>query len=83
MKVFTTDRSRLPAGGIGRNGSRSMGLASGWLYEDTRDWMMLAHRVPGWGVQNVKFSLGIDGKELITFTEVRHYALAPLRGLGF
>lgn len=69
MKVFTTDRSRLPAGGMGRNGSRSMGTASGWLYEDTWDWTMPAHRAPGWGVRNVKFSSGIDGKELMTFTE--------------
>ena len=77
MKVFTTDRSRLPpggAGGMSRNGSRPMGTGSGWLYEDTWDWTMPAHRAPGWGVRNVKFSSGIDGKELMTFTEVRHSA---------
>ncbi|KAF8269913.1 WD40-repeat-containing domain protein [Lactarius quietus] len=69
MKVYTTDRSRLPPGGIGRTGSRPMGTASGWLYEDTWDWTMPAHRAPGWGVRNVKFSSGIDGKEIMTFTE--------------
>ncbi|KAI9439695.1 WD40-repeat-containing domain protein [Lactarius indigo] len=72
MKVFTTDRGRLPpgsSGGMGRSGSRPMGTASGWLYEDTWDWTMPAHRAPGWGVRNVKFSSGIDGKELMTFTE--------------
>jgi hypothetical protein len=77
MKVFTTDRSRLPpggAGGMSRSGSRPMGTASGWLYEDTWDWTMPANRAPGWGVRNVKFSSGIGGKELMTFTEVRHQA---------
>ena len=77
MKVFTTDHSRLPpggAGGMSRSGSRPMGTASGWLYEDTWDWTMPAHRAPGWAVRNVKFSSGIGGKEIMTFTEVRRQA---------
>jgi WD40 repeat protein len=74
MKVFTTDRSRAPpggAGGMARSGSRAAGTASGWLYEDSWDWTMPGHRAPGWGVRNVKFNTGIDGKEVMTFTEVR------------
>ncbi|KAI0289717.1 hypothetical protein BC826DRAFT_1030078 [Russula brevipes] len=72
MKVFTTDRGRAPpggAGGMGRTGSRATGTASGWLYEDSWDWTMPGHRAPGWGVRNVKFNSGIDGKEVMTFTE--------------
>ena len=80
MKVFTTDRSRLPAGRTGRIGSRLMGAASRWLYEDTWHWTMPAYRAPGWGVQHVKFSSGVDGKELMTFTEVRHPGFSLLRG---
>lgn len=69
MKVFMTDRSRLPPGGMGGSGNRPMGTASGWLYDDAWDWTMPAHRAPGWGVRNVKFSSGIGGKEVMTFTE--------------
>ena len=71
MKVFTTDRSRAPPGGMSRSGSRATGNASGWLYEDSWDWTMPGHRAPGWGVRNVKFNTGIGGKEIMTFTEVR------------
>ncbi|KAH9957109.1 hypothetical protein BC827DRAFT_1138375 [Russula dissimulans] len=72
MKVFTTDRCRAPpggGGGMGRNGSRATGTASGWLYEDSWDWTMPGHRAPGWGVRNIKFNLGVGGKEVMTFTE--------------
>jgi hypothetical protein len=72
MKVFTTDRSRAPPGGMSRSGSRATGNASGWLYEDSWDWTMPGHKAPGWGVRNVKFNTGIGGKEIMTFTEVRH-----------
>jgi hypothetical protein len=67
MKVFTTDRSRAPPGGM----RRATGNSSGWLYEDSWDWTMPGHRAPGWGVRNVKFNTGIGGKEIMTFTEVR------------
>ena len=74
MKVFTTDRTRSPpgaTGGMGRTGIRAMGTASGWLYEDSWDWTTPGNKAPGWGVRNVKFSSGIGGKEIMTFTEVR------------
>jgi WD40 repeat protein len=80
MKVFNTDRSRPPPGsvdGMGRSGSRATGTASGWLYEDPWDWTMPGSRAPGWGVRNVKFSSGIGGKEILTFTEVRPLFLVP------
>jgi WD40 repeat protein len=84
MKVFTTDRSRPPpgaAGGMARSGNRPTGGASGWLYEDAWDWTMPGSKAPGWGVRNVKFSSGIGGKEIMTFTEVRpSFSLPPCYG---
>ncbi|KAI0260442.1 hypothetical protein BC834DRAFT_973451 [Gloeopeniophorella convolvens] len=66
MRVFYTDRSRVPPGRAGR---APTGASSGWLYEDVWDWTMPGHKAPGWGVRNVKFGAGIGGREVMTFTE--------------
>jgi WD40 repeat protein len=60
LKVFQTDKNRVPGGGNG--------AASGWLVDDIFDWSGGGYRAPGWSVRNVKF--GGSGKELMTFTEV-------------
>ncbi|KAH9972389.1 hypothetical protein BJV74DRAFT_210575 [Russula compacta] len=72
MKVFTTERSRRdpPGGGaMGKSGSRPTGTADGWSHEDSWDWTTPRFGVPGWGVRSVKFSSGIGGKEVMTFTQ--------------
>jgi hypothetical protein len=61
LKVFQTDKSRVPGGG-------GNGLATGWLSDDFFDWTRGSGRAPGWSVRSVKF--GGSGKELMTFTEV-------------
>ena len=77
MKMFTTDRSQAPPGGMARSGNRATGADSGWLYKDSWDWIMPGRR-DTWGVKNVKFNLGIGGKEVMTFAEVHpHQSSGP------
>ena len=45
--------------------------ASGWMYDAPWDWARGGARAPGWGVRSVKFSLPAEGREVMTFTEVR------------
>ncbi|KAF9493345.1 hypothetical protein BDN71DRAFT_1395278 [Pleurotus eryngii] len=61
LKVFQTDKSRMPA-------SPGNGSASGWLSDDPWDWTRGNSKAPGWSVRSVKFG-GIAGKELMIFTE--------------
>ncbi|RDB29320.1 hypothetical protein Hypma_014894 [Hypsizygus marmoreus] len=62
MKVFQTEKTRMPAG----NGN---GSASGWLVDEIFDWTGNgSSKPPGWSVRNVKFG-GSGNKEIMTFTE--------------
>lgn len=66
LKVFETDKSR------GKD-RMPTGASSGFIYEDTWDWSRGGSRAPGWGIRSIKFSPpGCDGKEIMTFTEVRY-----------
>lgn len=56
LKVFQTDKTRLPASGNGG--------ATGWLSDEFGDW---TRGGDGWSVRNVKF--GGSAKEVMTFTE--------------
>lgn len=66
LKVFETDKSR------GKD-RMPTGASSGYLYEeDSWDWSRGGSRAPGWGIRSIKFSpAGCDGREIMTFTEVR------------
>ncbi|KAG6902082.1 hypothetical protein C0995_004583 [Termitomyces sp. Mi166 len=59
LKIFQTEKSRMPLGNGG---------ASGWLVDDIFDWTEGSLIAPGWSVRNVKFG-GSGDKELMTFTE--------------
>ncbi|KAG6856270.1 hypothetical protein H0H87_005955 [Tephrocybe sp. NHM501043] len=61
MKIFQTEKSRLPAS-LGNSG------ASGWVSDDIFDWAGGSFKAPGWSVRNVKFG-GSGDKEILTFTE--------------
>ncbi|KIM80434.1 hypothetical protein PILCRDRAFT_822564 [Piloderma croceum F 1598] len=63
LKIFQTDKTRMPAG-------RSMNSgASGWLSDDPWDWSRGGYQAPGWGVRSVKFGSSDSGREVMTFTE--------------
>jgi len=64
LKVFQTDKNRMPEGKSMMNGN-----ASGWLSDDPWDWTRGGYQAPGWGVRSVKFGSGDSGKEIMTFTE--------------
>ncbi|TFK49707.1 hypothetical protein OE88DRAFT_1719641 [Heliocybe sulcata] len=65
LKIFESDKSRLPHWCRAGNGS-----ASGWIYDDPWDWARGGARAPGWGFRCVKFNDPSDhGMELMTFTE--------------
>ena len=69
IKVFQTDKTRVPAGST--NGFLGNGGATGWLWDDPWEWT----RGSGWCVRNVKFNGGEGaryGKEIMAFTEVSH-----------
>ncbi|KAG6846709.1 hypothetical protein H0H93_012326 [Arthromyces matolae] len=60
LKVFQTEKSRVPAGN---------GAASGYMADEIFDWSGgSSFKAPGWSVRNVKFG-GSGDKELMTFTE--------------
>lgn len=65
MRVFQTDKGRMPSEGGQWNGV--------WLSDDPYEWTRGNSRAPGWSVRNVKFGGGGNGigKEVMTFTEVR------------
>ncbi|ESK82449.1 hypothetical protein Moror_8566 [Moniliophthora roreri MCA 2997] len=64
LKVFQTDKTRMPSGG---------GLWSGSLLsDDPYEWTRGNSKAPGWSVRNVKFGNGGSsgvGREIMTFTE--------------
>lgn len=60
LKVFQTDKTRVPSGNGG---------ASGWLSDDPWEWTRGSSKAPGWSVRNVKFNTGNFGKEIMAFTE--------------
>ena len=60
LKVFQTDKTRVPSG---------CGGASGWLSDDPWEWTRGSSKAPGWSVRNVKFNTGNFGKEIMAFTE--------------
>ena len=69
IKVFQTDKTRLPGGStsdfIGNNGGAG-------LSDDPWEWTR-GNKAPGWCVRNVKFNGGDGarlGKEIMAFTEV-------------
>ncbi|KAL0574147.1 hypothetical protein V5O48_007810 [Marasmius crinis-equi] len=64
MKVFQTDKGRLPSEGGHWSG--------GWLSDDPYEWTRGNSKAPGWSVRNVKFGSGGGngvGREILTFTE--------------
>jgi len=65
LKVFQTDKTRMPSSKSPTNGG-----ASGWLSDDPWDWTRGAYQAPGWGVRSVKFGSNDSGREIMTFTEV-------------
>lgn len=69
LKIFQTDKTRLPPSKGSGNGS-----ASGWLSDDPWEWTRGNSKAPGWSVRSVKFGNGGEGgnsgKELMSFTEV-------------
>ena len=67
IKVFQTDKTRVPGGEFIGNGG-----ATGWLSDDPWEWTR-GNKAPGWSVRNVKFNGGDGarlGKEIMAFTEV-------------
>ncbi|KAG7089279.1 hypothetical protein E1B28_010978 [Marasmius oreades] len=63
LKVFQTDKGRLPSEGGHWTG--------GWLSDDPYEWTRGNSKAPGWSVRNVKFGSGGNGigREIMTFTE--------------
>ncbi|KAF9260046.1 hypothetical protein L218DRAFT_962987 [Marasmius fiardii PR-910] len=64
LKVFQTDKARVPSEGGPWTG--------GWLSDDPYEWTRGNSKAPGWSVRNVKFGSGGGngiGREIMTFTE--------------
>lgn len=73
LKVFQTDKTRVPGG---------TGGASGWLSDDPWEWTRGNSKAPGWSVRSVKFGsggYGRPGKEFLAFTEACFRPLYPPR----
>ena len=71
LKVVQTDKTRSSGSPLA---TTATGGASGWLYESSPswEWGRGQSKAPGWGVRSVKFSPQGVGREVLTFTEVRH-----------
>ena len=71
LKVVQTDKTRSSGSPLA---TAATGGASGWLYESSPswEWGRGQSKAPGWGVRSVKFSPQGVGREVLTFTEVRH-----------
>ncbi|KAF8650056.1 hypothetical protein AX16_005446 [Volvariella volvacea WC 439] len=85
LKIFHTDKSRMPNPGVGGSSGGGIGSGSapvgnggavGWLSDDPWEWTREQSKAPGWSVRNVKFGGGKLGKEIMVFTE--HTALVHI-----
>ena len=60
LKVFQTNKTRVPSGSGG---------ACGWLSDDLWEWIRGSSKAPGWSDSNVKVTKGNFDKEITAFTE--------------